>query len=147
MSKRLVAICMLVLYSFILVRIMVFKNIPPIRLGRVMLNFGGTQVGAPNFIPFRSIWPYLSGERGLLISVLNLGGNIGLLVPVGFLTALIWRSITWKKFLILSVATGFVIEGMQVLLRVGIFDIDDILLNAFGVMIGCWMSALLRRKA
>jgi pectate lyase len=35
---------------------------------------------------------------------------------------------------------------MQVILRVGIFDIDDVILNAFGFMIGYWLFALLRSK-
>jgi glycopeptide antibiotics resistance protein len=56
---------------------------------------------------------------------------------------------TWQKSLALAVAVGLAIEGMEVVFRVGIFDIDDVILNALGVMIGYWVftiSAQEKRK-
>jgi glycopeptide antibiotics resistance protein len=35
---------------------------------------------------------------------------------------------------------------MEVVFRVGIFDVDDIILNAFGVMIGYWAYAMLNQR-
>jgi hypothetical protein len=43
---------------------------------------------------------------------------------------------TWKESLALGIVAGLSIEVMQTVLRVGIFDIDDVILNALGVMIG-----------
>jgi len=54
---------------------------------------------------------------------------------------------TWKKSLALAAATGFSIEGMQALFQVGIFDIDDIILNGSGVVIGYWVFRVLAKKA
>jgi hypothetical protein len=47
--------------------------------------------------------------------------------------------------LILAFASGLIIEIMQTILRVGIFDIDDVILNALGVMIGYWIFLVLTR--
>lgn len=84
-NKSLIPTCILSAYSALLIKVMVFKDIPLIRIGHLMLNFGGTQSGEANFVPFKTIVPYLFGDKGLIIVGLNLGGNILLLVPVGFL--------------------------------------------------------------
>lgn len=142
MRKRFVPILILVIYSALLVNIMVFKNMPVIRAGHIMLNFSGTHEGKANLLPFKTILPYLMGENGFIIAFINIAGNIVLLVPVGFIVALINRSIGWKKMLAIAAAAGLSIECMQALLHVGIFDIDDVILNGLGVMLGFWAFAV-----
>ena len=125
------------------IKIMVFKDMPLIRVGPMRLNFGGVQERPANLIPFKTILPYLLGEKGLLIAAINIGGNIALLVPIGFLIAFIFRNLTWIVLLSIAVASGLVIETTQMLLHVGIFDIDDVILNAFGVLLGFWAFTVL----
>ncbi|HZK95274.1 MAG TPA: VanZ family protein [Prolixibacteraceae bacterium] len=143
MKKHLIATFIFIAYSVILIKVMVFKDVPIIRIGSLMLKFGGTQEGPANLVPFKTILPYLLGEKGLLIGAINLLGNIVLLVPIGFLVPFVFRNMTWKKTLALAVAAGFFIEGMQVVLHLGIFDIDDVILNAIGVVIGYWAFVIL----
>ena len=145
MYTRTISAVILAAYSALLIKVMVFKSIPTIRVGQLMLNFGGTQGGEANYLPFKTILPYLFGHKGLLIAGINLVGNIVLLVPVGFLVPLIYRNVTWKQVLILAGASGLLIETAQVILRVGIFDIDDVILNGLGVMIGYWSFVYLDR--
>ena len=146
MKKRPLAALILVVYSAILIKVMVFKDVPTIRVGHLMLNFGGTNAGHhANFLPFATIVPYLLGYKGWLIAGINLGGNIALLIPLGFLLPFVYQNITWKKNLVLAVAAGLAIETMQTVLRVGIFDIDDVILNALGVMLGYWAFIILAR--
>ena len=118
---------------------MVLKDVPLIRMGPIMLNFGGTQVGDPNYIPFKTILPYLLGDNGFLIGALNIGGNIAFLIPVGFLLPIIFKHFDWKRSLGIAVLSGMSIELTQVGLNIGIFDIDDVILNGLGVMVGYWM--------
>ena len=146
MKKRLLSAFILIAYSAILIKVMVFKDLPVIRIGPLMLNFGGTQEGPANLVPFKTILPYLLGEKGLIIAGINLVGNIVLLVPIGFLVPFVFRNMTWKKSLALAVAAGFAIEGMQEVLHVGIFDIDDVILNGLGVMIGYWAFTILANR-
>lgn len=138
MLKRL-PIFLLLAYVFILIKIMVLKDVPMIRMGPIMLNFGGTQVGDPNYIPFKTIMPYLLGNNGFLIGALNIGGNIAFLIPIGFLLPFVFAGINWKKLLSVAVLSGMFIELTQVVLHIGIFDIDDVILNGLGVMVGYWM--------
>ena len=146
MKKRIISAFILIAYSAILIKVMVFKDLPTIRLGRLRFNFGGTQEGPANLVPFKTILPYLLGEKGFIIAIINLVGNIVLLVPIGFLVPFVYRNMTWKKSLALAVAAGFTIEGMQAVFRVGIFDIDDIILNALGVMVGYWAFTIVTKS-
>lgn len=138
MKKRLISIFILIAYSAILIKVMVFKDLPIIRIGPLMFNFGGTHEGPANLVPLKTILPYLLGKKGLVIAFINIAGNIVLLVPIGFLVRFVYRNMVWKKALALAVAAGLSIEGMQLVFHVGIFDIDDVILNGLGVMIGYW---------
>jgi glycopeptide antibiotics resistance protein len=136
MKKRFISIVILIAYSAILIRLLVFK-IDHLEIGPLRFRFPPAE-GQPNFLPFATILSYLRGEHVGSMAILNLAGNIALLVPIGFLVPFVYRKLPWQKSLALAVAIGFTIEEMEVLFRVGIFDVDDVILNALGVMIGYW---------
>jgi glycopeptide antibiotics resistance protein len=141
-----IAACAFIAYFGILTRIVVFKAIPIIYLGHLRLKFNVTHTGPANFMPFKSIWPLLSGQTNHLIAIVNLVGNIVPFMPVGFLAPFIYRRMTWPKSLILAIATGLAMEIMEVVFRVGIFDVDDIIMNAVGVMMGYSVFAIFNRR-
>lgn len=146
MLKHLIPTFLLIVYSALLIKVMVFRDIPTIKIGHVMLRFGGGDAnGTANLVPFKTILIYLHGGNGWFIASANLIGNILLLVPFGFLIPFVFQKITWKKSLVIAIATGLIIEGLQVLLQLGIFDIDDVILNGLGVMIGFWIFKGFRR--
>jgi glycopeptide antibiotics resistance protein len=145
MKNRFLPSILLLAYIAILIKVMVLKDVPMIRMGPIMLNFGGTQVGDPNYVPFRTILPYLLGENGFLIGALNIGGNIGFLIPIGFLLPFVFARIDWKKSLVVALLSGMSIELTQVFLHIGIFDIDDVILNGLGVMVGYWLFLLFQK--
>ena len=145
MQKRLISAFILIAYSAFLINLLVFK-IYLLKIGPLMFKFPPA-AGQANFLPFKTILPYLLGEPGWLIAIINLGGNIAFLVPIGFLVPFVYRKMMWQKSLALAVAVGLAIEGMEVVFRVGIFDIDDVILNAVGVIIGYWAFAILAMLA
>ena len=85
MKQRILLIVFLIAYSALLIKVMVLKEVPLVRVGMLRLNFGGTLEGSPNFIPFTTIVTYLLGDKGWIIAGINLVGNIIFLVPLGFL--------------------------------------------------------------
>ena len=91
-----------------------------------------------NLIPFYTVRMMLCDflEKGSLLALVNICGNLALLVPLGFLLPLgfpgMRRKIVFVLF-VLVLACG--IEAGQVYLRVGRFDVDDILLNLLGAVI------------
>ena len=142
MKKRILATILLTIYASFLLKILIFKDLPLVRIGHLKLNFGGTHEGHPNFIPFKTILPYILGENGFLIAVINIVGNIVLLIPIGFLALLAFPKLNWKQNIMLALAAGFIVEGLQAIFHVGIFDIDDVILNGFGVVIGYWAATI-----
>jgi glycopeptide antibiotics resistance protein len=141
------AACALIAYCALLIRLVVFKRIPVIRIGHLRLRFAATHTGPGNFVPFKSIVPLLSGRGNQLIAMVNLFGNIIPFMPIGLLAPLVVRSFSWQKALVLGVVTGLTCEVMEVVFRVGIFDVDDVILNAFGVMAGYGLFVMFKRRA
>jgi len=148
MRKRLIPTFILIAYSAILIKLIVFKTQRPIRIKllHLQLKFTDHGTGHVNFLPFKTIWPYLHGHPNWLIAIVNLVGNMVPFVPMGFLVPFVYRKMTWQKSLVLAAAVGLAMEGLELVFRVGIFDIDDVILNALGVMIGYWVFAVFERR-
>jgi glycopeptide antibiotics resistance protein len=69
--------------------------------------------------------------------VINLAGNLLLLAPLGFiLPVLLEKSRTALKVIGISFAVSLSIELSQLSFAVRIFDVDDILLNTLGALLG-----------
>lgn len=89
-------------------------------------------------------------ELGMFAVFTNLFGNILIFVPYGFFVAMAskYRGF-WKTFLY-SFGLCLGVEIFQLVTRVGSFDVDDILLNTLGGVIGYIVFAILgiitRRK-
>lgn len=75
-------------------------------------------------------------ELGMFAVFTNLFGNILIFVPYGFFVAMAskYRGF-WKTFLY-SFWLSLGVEIFQLVTRVGSFDVDDILLNTLGGVIG-----------
>lgn len=93
-------------------------------------------LGTANFIPFKTIKMYIEYAYKLN-SVENLAGNILVFVPFGILFPLAFCE--GRKFYVMFLnAFVFIlgIEVFQLFSAFGAFDVDDILLNCLGAVIG-----------
>ena len=135
MKYRLLSIFIFLLYYVLIVELLLFKKVR-LKIGHLMINFSGGIAGPPNFIPLKTITSYLVGDKGSIIVFFELIGNIFLFVPIGFIVPFLFSKWDWKKSVILGILASLIIEILQLLLQVGIFDIDDIILNSLGVVIG-----------
>ncbi|MGG0476115.1 VanZ family protein [Priestia aryabhattai] len=94
-----------------------------------------------NIIPFHTLYEYFfqtntNVDEWNSVSLLNLTANVILFLPLGFLVALIWRKYhSIKKGTILGLSVTCLIEFIQYFIGRS-SDIDDILLNTFGTVIG-----------
>ena len=82
-------------------------------------------------------------QLGLESFVVNILGNILAFIPFGFLPPILNQR--YRKFwhmAILSICFSFTLESVQLLLRVGIFDVDDIIMNSVGGITGYLFSKL-----
>ena len=128
-SKRLLQICM-ALYSIGLF---------------VLLFFRPHRQGSYNLIPFDTIRYYLSGEVEFLIALYNVGANIGLFIPFGIYYGLVKMKPSWAPLLMITLASIVFVEFLQYITRRGSLDIDDLLLNSFGVILGYMLFPFIKK--
>lgn len=77
---------------------------------------------------------------------INIFGNILMFVPFGFL-GIIFPKLNNFWIMILDFLFAIIlIESLQYFTRLGVFDIDDVILNTVGVAIGFWIYQLFEKK-
>ena len=133
---RWLAACFLTAYSAILIKFVVFKSIPTFRIGHVRFKFAHPHTGSANLVPLKTLIPQLMGEGNRLTDIVNLAGNIIPFIPIGLLAPIVFRFLSWQKAVLLGVVIGLSFEIMEIVFCVGIFDVDDVILNTLGVIIG-----------
>ncbi|SKB98569.1 VanZ like family protein [Parapedobacter luteus] len=78
---------------------------------------------------------------------LDLFGNIVLFIPFPFFLFFIFQVSSWKKLVVLSAGASLCIEINQYYWGIGVTDVDDLLLNTFGGLIGAGLlQTLLNNK-
>ena len=87
---------------------------------------------------FREIRRFLTyrEELGSCTVFANLCGNILIFVPYGFFISMASRTRGFFKTSFCSMGLSLCVETVQLITRVGSFDVDDILLNTVGGVIG-----------
>lgn len=73
-------------------------------------------------------------------------GNVVMFMPFGFLGWIFPELKNLKNNLFTFVAAIAVVEAMQYFTRLGIFEVDDIILNTFGVFLGFLIREFIDRK-
>lgn len=101
-----------------------------------------------NFIPFKNLYIYITTPRMTLAiikeAVVNIVGNIIIFIPAGILLPCLFKQLTnFKKYLFSMTIVIIIIEVSQLLLMLGMCDIDDLILNLIGSILG---FAILKTK-
>ncbi|MBD8084015.1 VanZ family protein [Chryseobacterium caseinilyticum] len=73
-------------------------------------------------------------------------GNVLMFIPFGFLGWVFPKLTDLKSLMYAFISSIFIVEGMQYFTRLGIFEIDDILLNSFGVFVGFQIRRFMEKK-
>ena len=101
-----------------------------------------------NLIPFAEINRYLTYNHYFTMENLltNLAGNILVFSPIGFLVPIIKKEGVniFTVFRISFLLTLF-IETVQLVFRIGVFDVDDLIMNTMGGVVGFVCFKLVQR--
>ena len=97
-----------------------------------------TSVTGNNLIPFKEIFRYSLGSRLFIKNVL---GNVVMFIPYGFFCSYILKENRYLPILVLTLIASVSIETTQLMIG-RVFDIDDIMLNTVGGMIGFYIYIL-----
>lgn len=128
-----------ILYILFLIKVIIFKY-PYEQLAAIVETWQRDVIleglGTANFVPFKTIKMYIRyADR--LNSFENLAGNIVVFVPFGFLFPyVISRGRNFFIMLLHAFLLVLGIEVFQLFSAFGAFDVDDILLNCFGAVLG-----------
>lgn len=128
-----------IVYLFVLTQFILLKHIPRLHWGELI---DGNEIALrwqkANTIPFRTIGLFLfPSNLSLSIRIQNLVGNVLLFVPFGFLLPV--SSGQCRRFFLTAgaaAALSFLYEVIQLIFGFGSFDVDDLLLNTAGGLIG-----------
>lgn len=136
---KITLILLLCLYLAILSKLILFKYIP---LSEIINHFNFTydeyHWRSNNFVPFKTINFYLFlADINLNIRIVNLAGNIIGFVPFGSILPLLAKK--FQKLSTVTISTfclSLTFELMQLIFEFGSFDVDDLILNTVGGILG-----------
>lgn len=143
---KLVVAVVFCLYIIVLSERVLFKYVP---LHQIVshFNFSSNQYHwhSNNFMPFKTIIFYLFlADINLDIRISNLVGNIIGFMPFGIMLPLLFkRYLNLKSISIATFCFSLMYEVLQLLFNFGSFDIDDVILNTSGGVIGYLMISLI----
>ena len=107
----------------------------------MFLGFGREQHEANivRLLPLVSTILFVQNTTSWESIIINLFGNIIMFIPFGFLGWLNAKYFSFKKLIVDFLSVLIIVEALQYLTRLGVFDIDDLALNSLGVWIGFQM--------
>ena len=107
----------------------------------MFLGFGREQHEANivRLLPLISTILFVQNTTSWESIIINLFGNIIMFIPFGFLGWLNTKYFSFKKLIVGFLSVLIIVEALQYLTRLGVFDIDDLALNSLGVWIGFQM--------
>ncbi|MDR6158649.1 glycopeptide antibiotics resistance protein [Chryseobacterium sp. SLBN-27] len=83
--------------------------------------------------------------------IIIVGGNIVMFIPFGLLGWIFPKLNDLRTLLFTFISAIIIIEALQYFSRLGIFEVDDIILNTFGVILGFlikrFMEKLLKNES
>lgn len=138
-------------YLYVLIKVILFKFGPvdlaylESQLRRLAVNSDHmrSRLDFANFVPFRSINQNinrLSNHHDLV----NLFGNIAIFAPLGIFVGLMAKGKAVGVFLT-SLGVSLSLECAQIVFSMGSFDVDDLILNTFGGLLGYGAYFIMKR--
>ena len=133
------------IYLIILIYLLFFSE----SYGRHALAEGQYRYNLQPFQEIRRFAVYWKNV-GFWAAFLNLGGNVLGFMPFGILLPVLSDRLRRPvSVILLGFAMSLMVETIQLVTRVGIFDVDDLILNTLGAGIGYLLFAVgsrVRRK-
>lgn len=130
-----------IIFSFLYISIFVYALF-------FYTNRGLYTVREINIIPFtRTILPYVSGSAraSLYTDIINMLANIFLFIPIGFYLGVLSKKIKLKNRLIILIFIPVLVEVLQYVFACGISDIDDVIINSMGGLLGFSLNRLIEK--
>ena len=129
--KRMISWVLFLVYMIALSYFLFFSE----KYGRVT----GTEEYRYNLIPLNEIKRFIKYHEilGYKSLIINIAGNILAFAPFGFFMPIVSpQDNRVLRVVVTGCCFSLLIEMLQLVFKIGIFDVDDILLNTIGVTVG-----------
>lgn len=93
-----------------------------------------SSINSYNLIPFKSILDILQ-NGSIYAIIINILGNLLIFIPLEYFIITLFKVNKLSINFILSVSIILIIELIQLIFKIGVFDIDDIILCMLGMML------------
>lgn len=128
-------------YLFFLVNTVLCKLTSIFELGSL------DRIRSLNYIPFVETVGMLADPTvSMSTFLLNVLGNIAIFVPLGLFIPLYCKQHYVRTTFIAALLTSVAFEAIQYVLAIGITDIDDVIFNVAGAMLGVGIYVLAKRS-
>lgn len=114
----------------------------------MFFGMGRTQM-EDNLLTIEPIFSTINFIKGCISwkdIVIIVAGNVVMFIPFGFLGWIFPQLTELKSMLFTFISAITIVEATQYFTRMGIFEVDDIILNTFGVFLGFLMRRLMEKK-
>ncbi|MEK4330434.1 VanZ family protein [Paenibacillus sp. FSL R7-0312] len=119
-------------YLLFVMQIVLFKTIPVTSMFDL-----DSQLRSINVIPFHTIAGFVTNETmGSMRALANILGNIVIFIPLGLFVSYQGHGKSFRVKAIIILSVSLALEMVQYILALGSSDVDDILLNFAGGMLG-----------
>jgi glycopeptide antibiotics resistance protein len=107
-------------------------------LAITLVPSGGSGGRSLDLIPLRAAWRRLTNSVDAEAAAVQLGGNVLLFVPFGFVAPIRWPALAdLRRILLATLAFGVLLEGLQFAAGFGrVATASDVLLYAIGGLVG-----------
>ena len=139
-SRRMYGFRLMTILYFVIVFCMCVS-----RFNIIMTLIGGqlTRIDAINMVPFHSIRENLSyGHSPVSWDMLY---NMVMFVPFGIVYCYYQKTFCIYNAIGLSFLTTFLIEASQFVFKTGVVDIDDLMINTMGSLVGIFLYTVFRK--
>ncbi|MDT8862358.1 VanZ family protein [Alkalihalobacillus sp. MEB130] len=101
-----------------------------------------------NFVPFSTIGTYLLNIQSYNFGTwfFNTFGMVMLFIPIGIVILLLFPKLKNALSLVVILLLSLTIETVQYVTKLGVFDVDDIILNTSGGLLGILIFSLLKKR-
>lgn len=99
-----------------------------------------------NLVPFREIIRFIKYRDYIdfYSVVVNLIGNVAAFMPFGALIRwVVNKRVRWYQAVLYTLLFSLSVELLQLVAKVGVFDVDDLILNTIGGLFGFWVYYIL----
>lgn len=152
--SRTIVLALFAFYMYALLRVILFKfywRDLNFLMDQLQMNLANpdyliSRLQSGNFIPFKTILINMNSLSGWH-DFSNLVGNIVAFIPFGMFLLLLPKNkeLSFIGAFVRSFSLTLCLECLQVVFSLGIFDVDDLILNTFGGMLGYFALRLMTR--